>query len=84
MLNAPPPKFTLAPVAGPANVTVIPLAGLPLASFTVATTGFENAALLTAVCGAPLVAVIEAGGPAVFVSEKLAEVPAPDALAVAV
>jgi hypothetical protein len=66
----PPAKLPLAPVPGAANVTVIPLNGLPPESFTVATNGAANAVLIGALCGVPLVAVIVAGVPTVFVRLK--------------
>jgi hypothetical protein len=59
-------------VAGAVNVTATPLSGLPKLSDTVATSGLANAVLITALCGVPLVAVIEKGGPAKFVRMKLA------------
>jgi hypothetical protein len=80
----PPAKLPLAPLPGAANVTVTPLTGLPPASFTATASGFANAVLITALCGVPLVAVIEAGAPAVLLNEKLAAVPAPDTVAVTV
>jgi hypothetical protein len=60
---------TLAPLAGPVKVTVTPLTGLPPASFTVATKGFAKAVLICALCPPPLAAVMEAGGPGLFVNE---------------
>ena len=57
----------LAPLGGPVNVTVTPLTGLPVASFTVATNGLAKAVLIRTLWPLPLVAVIDAGGPAVFV-----------------
>ena len=71
----------LAPDAGPVNVTVTPETGLPPESFTVATNGFANAALIVAVCPPPLVALMEAGVPAVLVSEKVAGVATPATVA---
>ncbi len=50
-----------APLAGPAKVTVTPLIGLLLASFTVTDNGFVNAVLICALCPLPEFAVTEAG-----------------------
>src|SRR5438477_391182 len=68
----PPVNVPLGPLAGAVNVTLAPLARLPPASLTVATNGPANGEPTCAVCPPPLVAVIDAGGPAVFVSAKLA------------
>ena len=57
----PPAKLPVAPVVGVANVTVTPLAGDP-PLVTVATSGAPNAAPTVALCGVPLVAVIETTG----------------------
>jgi hypothetical protein len=59
----------LAPLDGGVNVTTTPPTGFPLASFTVACSGDANAVFTVALCGVPPVAVIDAGVPAVFVSE---------------
>ena len=67
----------LAPLAGPVNVTVTPLTGLPPASFTVATNGAAKTVLIWALWPPPPVAVMVAGGPALLVSEKVAGVPTP-------
>src|SRR5437667_317470 len=64
--------------------TVTLATGLPPASFTVATSGAANAVLIVALCGVPLVAVMLAAAPAVFVSEKFAGVATPATLAVTV
>src|ERR1019366_5270915 len=64
----PPAKLPLAPVAGAVKVTVTPATGLPPLSFTVATSGAANAVLMAALCGVPLLAVIEAGVPEVLVT----------------
>jgi hypothetical protein len=79
-----PAKLPLAPLPGTVNVTVAPLTGLPPASFTVTASGFANAVLMVVLCGVPLVAVIDAGAPAVLFNEKLAGVatPATDAVTV--
>ena len=77
----PPANVPLGPVcAGAVNVTVTPLTGLFPASTTVATNGAANAALIVALCPAPLVAVAFAGAAVRFVSAKFAEL-APLALA---
>jgi hypothetical protein len=57
----PPAKVPLAPDVGGAKVTVTPLAGVPPV-VTVATRGAANAAPTTALCGVPLVALIDTGG----------------------
>jgi len=75
-------NVALAPDAGTANVTVTPLTGLFPASFTVTCSADPNAVLITALCGVPAVAVIDAGVPTVFVRAKLAGVVTPDTLAV--
>jgi hypothetical protein len=62
------------------NVTLTPGSGLPPLSVTVACNAVPNAVLIVALCGVPLVAVIEAGGPGVLVRAKFADV-APVALA---
>ena len=81
---APPAKLPLAPLLGGVNVTVTPLTGFPLASVTVATSGAPKAVSSFVLCGVPLVAVILAGGPGVFVNEKLAVPVIPTTLAVTV
>jgi hypothetical protein len=60
-LFTPPAKLPLAPDAGAVKVTVTPLTGLPLPSFTVATSGSAKGVLAPAVCPDPLVAVMDAG-----------------------
>ena len=80
----PPAKLPLAPDAGAVNVTVTPCTGLPPLSFTVATSGAANAVLIAALCGVPLVAVIDAAAPAVLVSAKLAAVVTPATVAATV
>ena len=77
-----PVKVPLAPEPGAAKVTETPLTGLLLASLTVACSSVANAVLMVALCGVPAVAVIDPTGPAVLVSEKLAGVATPDAVAV--
>jgi hypothetical protein len=49
-----------------------------------ATNGAANAVLTVVLCGVPLVAVIEAGAPTVFVRLKLAAVDTPATVAVTV
>ena len=65
----PPAKAPLAPLLGAVNVTVSPEIGLPPASATVAARRAENMVLIGVLCGVPPVAVIEAGAPAMLVSE---------------
>jgi len=76
----PPAKVLLAPLPGGVKVTTTPLTGLFPESVTVATSGAANAVLIVALCGVPLVAATFAAAPALFVSEKFADV-APAALA---
>ena len=80
----PPANVPLAPLAGALNVTVTPLTGLLPASFTVATSTAANAVLMVTLCGVPLVAMMLAAAPAVFVSEKFAGVAMPTTVAVTV
>jgi hypothetical protein len=75
------PKAPLAPEPGAVNVTVAPLTGLPLESFTVADSGEEKAVFTGAVCGVPPVAVIDAAGLGAFVSENDAGLATPDTIA---
>ena len=58
----PPANVPLAPLAGAAKVTVAPLTGLFVESFTVACSCTENAVLTDALCGVPAVAVIVNAG----------------------
>src|SRR5262249_48885678 len=74
----------LALLDGAEKVTVTPLTRLPPLSFTVATRGAAKAVLMEALCGVPLVAVMLAGGLAVFDKEKLAGVTTPVIVAVTV
>src|SRR6185369_10142177 len=76
-----PPNTALAPVVATANVTVAFGTGLLAASRTVAVSTAPNAVPTVALCGAPLVAVIDAGRPTTFVSDHDA-LPAPSAAAV--
>jgi len=57
----PPAKEPVAPVVGAVNVTVTPLVGDPPV-VTVATSSAENAAPTVALCGVPLVAVMDSTG----------------------
>jgi hypothetical protein len=68
---------------GALKVTVTPDTGLLCESNTVATSVLVNAVLMAAVCGVPLVAVIDAAAPAVFVSANEAGDVTPETLAVA-
>jgi hypothetical protein len=77
-------KVPLAPVVGAVNVTTTPPTGFEFLSNTVATRGAANAVSIVALCGVPLVAVIDAGVPAVFVRLKLAGVVTPATVAVTV
>jgi hypothetical protein len=64
-------KVPLAPDIGAENVTDAPLTGFELLSTTVASRGAPNAVLTVASCRLPLVSVIDAGAPEVFVRLKL-------------
>jgi hypothetical protein len=77
-------KVPLGPVVGAVNVTVAPLTGFEPLSSTVATRGAANAVSMVALCGVPLVAVIDAGAPTVFVRLKLAGPEPPETVAVTV
>lgn len=81
---AEPPNVPLAVAPDAVNVTVTPETGLFPTSFTMAISGFAYAAPMVANCPPPLYALTLAAGPDVLVSEKLAEVVAPVALAVIV
>ena len=80
----PPAKDPLAPLPGAVKVTVTPLTGLFPESVTVAASCVAKAVLIAELCGVPPVAAIDAADPTVFVSAKLAGVPAPGAVAVTV
>ena len=73
--NAPP-----GPDAGAVKVTTTPGTGLPPLSLTVACNAVPNVVPIVALCGVPLVAVMEAGAPGALVRTKSAAV-APVALA---
>src|SRR5215831_19877269 len=72
-------KVPLAPELGAANVTGIPLIGLPRLSTTVATSGEPKALLTVARCGVPPVANTPAG--ARFIKVKASCVEFPDNVA---
>lgn len=69
---AEPPKAALAVEPVAVKVTVAPLTGFPLASFTVAWSAVGNAVFTTALCGVPDVAVTLAAVPGRFVRLKVA------------
>jgi hypothetical protein len=72
-----------APEPGAVNVTFTPATGLLPASFTVTARALAKAVLIVADCGVvPAFAVIEAGVPAEFVSEKFTTVATPETVAV--
>src|ERR1700760_1667508 len=66
-------RNALAPVVGAAKVTVAPLIGVPLASFTMTCRGTAKLLLTTADCAVPPTCAVGAAPPAVLVSEKFAE-----------
>jgi hypothetical protein len=78
---ADPPNAALAPLLGAVNVTVTPLTGLLLASFTVACSAVPNAVLTVALCGVPALAAMLAAAPALLVKLKMVD-PPPETLAV--
>jgi len=80
----PPANVPLAPADGTSKVTVTPLIGFWLPSKTVATNGAPNVVLTGALCGVPLVAVIDTSAPVIFVSVKLAADETPATAAVTV
>jgi hypothetical protein len=77
-LLVPLAKVPPAPEEGAVKVTVTPLTGLESLSKTVATNEAVNADPAAALCGVPLVAAIEDGGPGVLVKLKAAAVETPD------
>jgi hypothetical protein len=77
----PPANVPLAPIVGTSNVTVAPLTGAPFDA-TVTTSGAVNPELTVALCGVPLVAVIDMTAPVMFVSLKLAAAVTPATVAV--
>ena len=80
----PPANVPDAPLLGAVKVTVTPLTGLPPASFTVTCRRSENAVLIAVLCESPFETLIEAGGPAVLVNEKLADFETPATFAVTI
>ena len=76
------PNAALDPLLGAVNVTVVPLTRFPPLSLTVACSAAANAVLIVALCGVPVVEVMLAGGPVVFVKLKFADVATPDTLPV--
>jgi len=80
----PPAKVPLAPVAGTSKVTSAPLTGFRLLSSTVTDSGAPKAALTIALCGVPLVVVIDMTAPVMFVRLRLAAVATPATVAVTV
>ena len=81
-MDSKPPKVALGPETGTVKVTVTPLTGLLPLSLTLACSGDANNEFTVVLCGVPAVAVIEAGAPAVLLSEKLAATGAPGVVAV--
>jgi hypothetical protein len=71
------PSVADAPLPGGVNVTVAPGTGFPYWSSACTSKGREKAVPTVALCGVPDTEVSEAGTPAVFVSEKLAELATP-------
>ena len=70
---APPPaKVPLGPEPGAVKVTVAPGTAFPPASFTMACRFVAKVVLIVVLCGVPAVAVMVAGGPTLFMREKLA------------
>jgi hypothetical protein len=59
----PPANVAVAPFAGEVNVTTTPGTGFPLLSDTSATSGIPKAVLTAVLCGVPLDAATNAGGP---------------------
>jgi hypothetical protein len=82
VIGAVPLNTALGPVAGAANVTVTPLKGFPLASFTNACGAVAKVVFTAVLCVLPAAAVTLAGAPAVFARLKLAGVATPATLAV--
>ena len=78
----PPKNVPLWPDAGGVNVTIAFGTGLPPESLTTATSGLENAVLISVVCGVPPTAAMENGDPGRFVNENVAGTGAPVVVAV--
>jgi hypothetical protein len=76
----PPAKVPLGPLEGALKVTITPLNGSELLSFTVVWRD-AKAVLIATLCGVPLVVVIDAGVPVRFVRVKLAAVATPETVA---
>ncbi len=68
-----------APEPGGVKVTETPATGLPLPSFTIATSAAPNAVLTVVLWPPPALAVMVVAAPAVLVSEKLAGAETPTA-----
>jgi hypothetical protein len=81
---AEPENAAPAPLPGAVKVTVAPPTGLAYESLTDTCREVENAVLTVVLCGVPALAVTIAATPALLVSEKLAGVEAPTAVAVTV
>jgi hypothetical protein len=81
VVAVPPLSVADAPDPGGVKVTVTPGTTLPLASLTTTRSGEAKAVPTVLDCGLPLTTAIEAGAPAVFVSEKEAGAPTPAAVA---
>jgi hypothetical protein len=77
-------SVALAPLAGAEKVTTAPETGLCSASSTTATSDEENPVSTVVDCELPDETAMDAGAPALFVSEKDAAVATPDTLAVTV
>jgi hypothetical protein len=82
MVGAVPTKAPLGPLVGVANVTVTPVSGMLLASFTKACSAVAKRAFTAALCESPAATVTLAGVPAVFVKLKVAAAVMPVTLAV--
>jgi hypothetical protein len=77
----PPKNVPLWPDTGAVNVTVAFGTGLVPESLTTATSGLENAVLMSVDCGVPPTAAIENGDPGRFVNEYVAGTGAPGVVA---
>ena len=82
--GAVPMKAALGPLVGVANVTVTPLNGLLLVSFTNACSKVAKRVFTVALCEPPAAMATLAGVPAVFVKLKFAGVATPVTVAVTV
>jgi hypothetical protein len=81
VVAVPPLSAEDAPDPGGVKFTVAFETTLPLASLTTTRSGAEKAVPTVVVWGLPLTTAIDAGAPAVFVSEKDAGVPTPATVA---